>query len=263
MLQTCGHVLACVEHQNPIYPPRYEYHASKGLEPDFKFLGNDGLLVSGICFDTVQHMGEPYLDMNPPGVFYEILRDWRKIALGPDFQFESHTYIGGGNRLEAFRRTITADQDLIGQRVKIDEDLFDPVDSRGKSSQYLQILYSSKVRDAERAVYLRTSRQRFFVTGNGYFGIGPSRTEIGDRVFILSGCSVPVILRKKSSVRADSGLPTAVSSILTAVSSMLTALVYNEKSQEYWKFVGESFVTGIMDGEVAQQGGKLERFLLR
>jgi hypothetical protein len=57
-----------------------------------------------------------------------------QIALGPNFKFESHTYIGGGNRVKAFRRTITADQDLFGQRVKTDEDLFDPVNSRGKSS---------------------------------------------------------------------------------------------------------------------------------
>jgi hypothetical protein len=43
-----------VAHQNPIYPPRYEYQASEGLEPDLKLLGNNGLLVFGTCFNIVQ-----------------------------------------------------------------------------------------------------------------------------------------------------------------------------------------------------------------
>ena len=72
---------------------------------------------------------------------------------------------------------------------------------------------------AERAAELRMLRRRFLVTGKGFFGLGPRDTEEGDVVFVLYGCSVPVVLRPDG---------------------------------DRWLFVGEVFVAGIMDGEVIQ-----------
>lgn len=63
------------------------------------------------------------------------------------------------------------------------------------------------------------------------FGIGPSGTAPGDRVCILLGCSVPVIL--------GSGRREGVSRI-----------------------VGEAYVHGIMDGEAMNLDASHERFLL-
>ncbi|KAK4123960.1 hypothetical protein N657DRAFT_546581, partial [Parathielavia appendiculata] len=68
-------------------------------------------------------------------------------------------------------------------------------------------------------VELRILRRRFFITSKGFFGLGPRNAKPGDAVFILYGCSVPVILRR---------------------------------SREFWTFIGEAFVAGIMDGEVIQ-----------
>lgn len=61
-----------------------------------------------------------------------------------------------------------------------------------------------------------TKQRRFFVTEKGYFGLGPGGTEVGDKVVLLQGGRVPIITR-----------PGGPSSI-----------------------VGESYVKGIMNGEV-------------
>ncbi len=75
------------------------------------------------------------------------------------------------------------------------------------------------VAQAERAAELRMLRRRFLITSNGSFGLGPRDTREGDVVFVLYGCSVPVVLRPDG---------------------------------DGWLFVGEVFVAGIMDGEVVQ-----------
>jgi hypothetical protein len=44
---------------------------------------------------------------------------------------------------------------------------------------------------------------------------------------------------------------------------IVATLARDKMFEGYWHFVGESFVTGIMDGEVVKQGRKFERVLLR
>jgi len=269
--RTGSNQLPRVAHLEPGYPPQYIYNASSGVEPDFEFFDTNCLLASGTFFDTVKNVGDPYLDSNPPGkVFYNTLQGWRQVALGTKYESFSRPYVGGGNMLDAFTRTITCDQGRYGERVKVDGKLFDPNDCFIDYGDRMfadptdtligddvfsllrqcRLHQSKSFKNAERAVYLRTQRRRFFVTEKGYFGLGTASTEIGDGVFVLSGCSVPVLLRKK---RSDFGIKSGIASTLA-----------REKGLEgYYYFVGESFVTGIMDGEVVKQGGKFERLLLR
>jgi hypothetical protein len=62
---------------------------------------------------------------------------------------------------------------------------------------------------------------------NGLIGICPKYAQLGDKVCILFGCSVPVILREK---RDETGI--------------------------YFEFIGEAFVYGKMDGEAITALGK-------
>jgi hypothetical protein len=68
--------------------------------------------------------------------------------------------------------------------------------------------------------------RRVFHCGNGKFGLGPAATRPGDRVVILFGGIVPFVLRP-----SDDGT---------------------------WRFVGESFVPGLMQGEGVEAAGLLE-----
>lgn len=73
--------------------------------------------------------------------------------------------------------------------------------------------------DGDAGVYARALtnvcyNRLFFVTENGRIGVGPKTMEAGDRVCIIPGASVPLVLRK-------SGI--------------------------CWRFVGDSYVHGMMD----------------
>lgn len=50
------------------------------------------------------------------------------------------------------------------------------------------LLYAHKLQ-------MRTNFRTFFVTEDGYFGVGPMSTEPGDEVFVMKGAMVPFVLR--------------------------------------------------------------------
>jgi len=126
--------------------------------------------------------------------------------------------------LQAFDCTITADVNLVGDRAQENERF--GFLTRFMRAYILAGIVSVAGMDileqwnkARRAVYLRIQRRRFFITSSGRFGLGPRDTKDGDVVFVLFGCNVPVVLRQNG---------------------------------DRWTFVGEAFVTGIMDGEVVE-----------
>ena len=71
--------------------------------------------------------------------------------------------------------------------------------------------------------------KRFFETSDGLLGLGPRGMEETDFVAVLSGCNMPVVLRKVGS---------------------------------HYQFVGSCFVLGLMNGEAQRWGpsGKLDAF---
>ena len=58
------------------------------------------------------------------------------------------------------------------------------------------------------------------LTKKGYLGLGPTNAQKGDLVCIFYGCSVPVIIRKYG---------------------------------QHYRFVGESYIHGLMDGAAVDQ----------
>jgi hypothetical protein len=81
---------------------------------------------------------------------------------------------------------------------------------------------------------VRKKARRLMVTEQGYVGVAPCRARPGDVVAILFGCSIPLVLRKAS-------------------------------SQDAWQVVGEGFVYGYMNGEIAERvkSGKVDVRRLR
>jgi hypothetical protein len=69
---------------------------------------------------------------------------------------------------------------------------------------------------------VRKKARRLMVTEQGYVGVAPCRARPGDVVGVLFGCSIPLVLRR-------------------------------EASQDAWQVVGEGFVYGYMNGEIADQ----------
>ncbi|KAI0113623.1 HET-domain-containing protein [Nemania sp. FL0031] len=67
-----------------------------------------------------------------------------------------------------------------------------------------------------------TRHRRFFITENGYMGLGPRDTKAGDSVMLLQGHQAPIL------ARATEG--------------------------KHWKVVGDSYVHGVMEGSVFNTG---------
>ncbi|USP81359.1 uncharacterized protein yc1106_08633 [Curvularia clavata] len=69
---------------------------------------------------------------------------------------------------------------------------------------------------------VRKKARRLMVTERSYVGVAPCRARPGDVIAVLFGCSIPLVLRR-------------------------------EASQDAWQVVGEGFIYGHMNGEIAEQ----------
>jgi hypothetical protein len=99
----------------------------------------------------------------------------------------------------------------------------------GKSYHKDEIILHNISNEAARRIAIHICNRSFFVTKRGYIGIGPNTMKSGDIVCTLFGSTVPFILR--------------------AV-----------EGSEKFRLLGESYVHGIMDGELWKETdeGKIE-----
>ena len=81
--------------------------------------------------------------------------------------------------------------------------------------------------------------RRFFMTGQGYMGIGARDLRVGDEIHILSGANVPFVLRKLHN---------------TGDGDVLLDLARDDGMDAYC-MVGESYVHGLMKGEALKREG--------
>jgi hypothetical protein len=202
------------------FEERYVYRASgySILDSDV-FGGGDNILqVLGIFVDKIAYIGVECLREYP----VEHLASWSKLVL----QHLGPNYISGCSVWEAINRTITADKARSGHRAikgqrgfeafTDDMEIPDTFRPDMKDPNERQELWQA---DSLQAMALRASHRRLIITVNGYIGLGPVCARKDDLVTIVLGCNLPVILREK---------------------------------KDQWHFVGESFVCGIMDGEILQ-----------
>lgn len=87
--------------------------------------------------------------------------------------------------------------------------------------------------DAVPAFWSACSSRTFFVTANGYFGIGPRDARVGDEIHILSGTRVPFVLRKADDVSCGKD----------------SELSEDGDDTPLYSMIGETYVHGIMQGQ--------------
>jgi len=211
---------------------RYYFKASHNSTADAEFLdGGKYLFVSGFGDDTVEAFGKIFHNQLE---IADILHSWwRDHVVRGDPLFNQTPYVAGGTKYDAFNRTICVDRDFYGYRsssgargLDFDPALIPknflrhlPEETRQNQAHMVQIGAISHV----------APRRRFFVTRKGYMGLGPHKTQEGDVVTLLKGCSVPVLLRA-------------------------------DETGKYHHFVGEVYVCGIMDGEMMEELENGKRF---
>jgi hypothetical protein len=192
------------------------YNASNGLAKGPECAGNF-LTVANYGVDRVRRVGIVANGFNDGRKVMEILKEWRSLA-GIGDSDRKHCwrrpcplYRKGCSQAtveaqqEAFYRTLTAD--LAEAPTKADEKA-----ARAQTAQVQKIkdlldwgeMHPERFRiDKLDEKLTRTfvilvgaiTARRFFVTSNGFYGLGPPETSEGDEVRIIFGSEVPFVVR--------------------------------------------------------------------
>ncbi|KAH8600092.1 heterokaryon incompatibility protein-domain-containing protein [Bisporella sp. PMI_857] len=195
------------------------------------------ILAKGIQIDTISELGARSIQ----GIIYRETLEMGGLRMsGRDDRFDRSAVP------DALWRTLVADRGADGNRpppwyrqaflhcldfVTLDHDIMTPT-----LVEHSPRLVKEFLRRVQAVIWNR----KFFQTRErSLFGLAPSQARHGDIVCILSGCSVPVVLRKYQ-YRPISG-------------SVLRAPEY--------EFVGECYVHGLMDGEAKEMMGCETEFI--
>ena len=167
-------------------------------------------------------------------------RDILTMASLPDD--EEQSYKCGGTWADAYWRTLCGDMIVeIEGGLKYGMRRTQPEDRRkfelwrticqGQYDDALNTVAGVVDLQGYQASVMRATRNRkFFVTRNGYLGLGPDGMQPGDDVYLVSGSNVPFVLRKVDSSEID--LPKEALS-----------------SYPVFRLIGDGYVHGAMDGQ--------------
>ncbi|KIW00860.1 uncharacterized protein PV09_07617 [Verruconis gallopava] len=230
---------------NETYPP-LDYAASRGLRPQKARLGKKingtllSLQLSGIRVDVVAHVGEPMskisrTHMNELISDQDINFNLQIVWLEQIEALSKHcgsAYGGDEGTLEAVWRVPITNAE-IKQRAfyKASASMRDGYQIY--RSGYLRAaipaheFYSDQSHAKLKlggaywqALAYRSGGRKFFVTDGGLLGVGPAATQQGDIVAVVAPHECPIVLRPKG--------------------------------EACYQWLGESYVHGIMDGEVGE-----------
>jgi hypothetical protein len=214
------------------------FKAARDTRADFKLLSHETAATSGIIFDVIN---TTYLQPNS----YDISQEaWEQLLKLGGVETSAKSVYGNTkeSRLVALWHTMcggietySQDSNRCGRRLKGSTDL-------SRYSKW-EAWFSNSQRAKEEAVdnelyyavldvKTATKGRRFFNTKKGYFGFGPENCKVGDLVVVLAGGNVPYIIRP-----------------VTHLSDRMRATM-DLASKACYTILGDSYVHGIMDGEV-------------
>ncbi|KAK5115392.1 hypothetical protein LTR85_009852 [Meristemomyces frigidus] len=234
------------------------YRAASGIKASWvtKPHSEKSLVVEGFILDTIK-------EKKAAGAAGTIPQEWLQAG-GWDDQTKLPP--------DHFWRTLVGNRNAHGQRPpshwrRVCRDAFTRRPFRGDLTTTEIMIYDcpSAVRDfLERVQCMVWSRRLIlFKRLDGSLGLAPINSKKGDLICILYGCSVPVVLRKyvngkpaaKQRPACDHpdcpyNRKSADGVDVSIHQGDHSAHVQNgEKSDEYYQFIGEVYVHGMMDGE--------------
>lgn len=205
---------------------RYRQFSASGSRRLRASLTNNGkvLCLTGSFVDEIEVVGQVYHvpDDQPilPRKVYDTIKkwdimcqDWRNFRA-----VESHDYPSDESWDSAFARTIVGD--LVMEEFPIERTTYADLDF---CLELQDALYSETSHPCFTSVCSMVPNQAFFITKDGYMGIGSKDTRAGDEVWTLHGGQVPFTLRNMPKLDART-------------------------------LVGDAYVHGIMDGEMIRDG---------
>jgi hypothetical protein len=211
---------------------------------------NSHLLIQGICFDEIRSSSvelEPSVTNASLKDHETHLRIWEAMfkSLGQKSRETKWTYINGERPLQAFSRTLVADNALTNTHMslKVPQNspqailarylaCQNPDNTRPFTDDQIPLALSRDIPTIEQPSgalnYLIASStimegRSFFISQSGYIGFGPRNTKSGDIIAVLEHTQTPFVLRK-------------------------------DRESEY-RLMGECYVHGIMHGDAWHMEG--------
>lgn len=143
------------------------------------------MFVEGFELDEILELGDPALLGNIPKAWLT-LGGWRQRAVYPP---------------DAFWRTLVADRGPSGRNPpsfypRACRESFHKAGIALDTTQFIEESRSSVVAEFFRRVQRVIWNRRLLRTSKNHLGLGHADAKIGDKICILYGCSVPVILRR-------------------------------------------------------------------
>ncbi|PVH68697.1 HET-domain-containing protein [Cadophora sp. DSE1049] len=214
------------------------YQASKGKAPEISIYGEPALFhLTGIAVDRISRVGEimrPFADRADYKIGEDV-RDWQKV-MPPS----SQEYVGGCySNIAAFKRTMFTDlffEESRGASRRLDERDSISWGTWWRSNAQGFVNPNLDFDGVDETLETATAMRRFFVTDQGWMGLGPAATCADDHVFVLFGGETPFILRH--------------------VAENMEVDQSNFGKPSRFSLVGDCFVQGIMDGEILDDSAK-------
>lgn len=224
------------------------------------------LIVKGRLCGTITFIGDPFSQNDVFGQYdWKVHRQWRRMAQvdrRPEawtYRVTNNTLQKGSTLLDTFWRTLCANIDpIVSSSVNIHEaDLTTRVRhdrwwwysmQRHSIQPTPEMLLSQEfgatlVFDGH--VKSITAGRKFFisvVSGTLFFGLAPEGSREGDQIWVINGGRKPVILRPVAGAHEHSGRETNDNGLV-------------------FTFIGDSYVHGLMNGELVEDSGTPETTL--
>jgi hypothetical protein len=182
-------------------PQKYDlYNAAKGTAAEYRFTDAEGLILKGLCFDTIHDLGPTY---DSPGDPKEMLELWRQIALKT--MARKTPQMGIGEMFDAYWRTLITDQKDDNTRATSDLGRAYSPSTRGISRPQAILDYGIPPADFRHeynpiwSQFIQSSGgRRFCGTRKGHIGLVVPDAHEGDLVCVLLSAHVPFVLRKEA-----------------------------------------------------------------
>jgi len=194
------------------------------LHEDGKCLALTGVLVDDIELKSDLYTVPDEVDVDSRKLYSTIIGWGELLALWYANHKNRSEYVAGGSLQSAFSRTCIGD--LIMAEYPVER--AKPAHER-YFSKLLKSLSEGKTQGSlYESVCGMVPNHTFFITKQGYIGIGPPDTQPGDQVWVFDGGRVPFVARK-----------TEQDNVVDSIHKL--------------HLVGDTYVHGIMDGEAVQE----------
>jgi Heterokaryon incompatibility protein (HET) len=150
------------------------------------------------------------------------LASWRKLV-------EPNTYGPYEDSVAAFWNTMFGTSNIFSKVAKsawvADSEVVYPNSEREISTEDIKVLDQG----THTAIKYFVDKRNFFITDQGYYGLGPMNLQIDDKIVIFNGIPTPLVVRKTETLEGD------------------RHIVGNKPCYE---LIGDCYIHGLMAGEV-------------